>query len=78
MIHDKNRIFFLDFWPPLPVMIPKNFHKMRNPMEEKLNTLLTESLNEISQASSENDLEEIRVKILGRKGLLTGILRSLG
>ncbi|MCK4547093.1 MAG: phenylalanine--tRNA ligase subunit alpha [Candidatus Eisenbacteria sp.] len=40
--------------------------------------LLEEARKEISQASSSESLESVRVKYLGRKGLLTGVLRDVG
>ena len=47
-------------------------------MEEKLNTILEEALAAISSAADEKGLEDVRVRVLGRKGSLTLILRSLG
>ncbi len=47
-------------------------------MKDKLNQLQSDALTEISGAESESQLNEIRIKYLGRKGLLTGILRQMG
>lgn len=46
-------------------------------MREQLEALNQETLDRIKQASSESDLEAIRVEVLGKKGKLTGILRDL-
>ena len=45
---------------------------------EEIKNLETAALREIRGAGSPEDLELLRVKYLGRKGALTGILRSLG
>ena len=47
-------------------------------MEKKLQTIHNESIDRIKNAKTVADLEDIRIKVLGRKGALTGILRSLG
>lgn len=47
-------------------------------MEDKLKLIQKQTLEHISQAADEKELEEIRVRVLGRKGELTSILRSLG
>jgi len=47
-------------------------------MENKLNQIKDEALNAISSSEIIEDLEELRVKFLGRKGALTQVLRSLG
>ncbi|MBN1499044.1 MAG: phenylalanine--tRNA ligase subunit alpha [Spirochaetes bacterium] len=46
-------------------------------MKEKLLAIKEKAINTINSAASNEELEEIRVGILGRKGELTGILRSL-
>jgi len=46
-------------------------------MEQKLNSIKQETLDSIKSASKLDELEEIRVRVLGRKGLLTQILRTL-
>ena len=47
-------------------------------MREKLKTILEESKKELEKAASLKDTEEIRIKLLGKKGQLTEILRSMG
>lgn len=46
-------------------------------MEEKLNQILTESLKEIANANDKTSLTVIKVKILGKQGELTSILRGM-
>lgn len=47
-------------------------------MEQKLNSIRQETLDSIKSAGKLEEIEEIRVRVLGRKGLLTQILRTLG
>ena len=47
-------------------------------MKEKLKELQELALNQIEAAIKSSELEEIRVKFLGKKGELTTILRSMG
>lgn len=47
-------------------------------MEQKLNSIREETLDSIKSSTKLDELEEIRVRVLGRKGLLTQILRTLG
>ncbi len=47
-------------------------------MQEKLNIMMEEAKAQLAQADSIADTEEIRVKVLGKKGQLTEILRSMG
>ena len=47
-------------------------------MEAKLDAIYTSTEKEISSAAGLDDLEALRVRVLGRKGELTQILRSLG
>ncbi len=47
-------------------------------MEEKLKKIKDDTLEFIKSTKILDELEDIRVKVLGRKGLLTGVLRSLG
>lgn len=47
-------------------------------MKEELETLLKETVASLSQALTEKDVSEIRVKVLGRKGSLTQLLKRLG
>lgn len=47
-------------------------------MQERLEEIRTHSLESIESASSEEDLENIRVRVLGRKGELTTVLKAIG
>jgi len=47
-------------------------------MRDKLVQLKTEALEQFQQASSLNNLNELRVKYLGKKGELTEILKGMG
>jgi phenylalanyl-tRNA synthetase alpha chain len=47
-------------------------------MREQLEQIKNEALKEISGAKDSKGLDEIRIKYLGKKGLLTGILRGMG
>jgi len=47
-------------------------------VKEKLDRLQKEVLLSISQASTEKEISEIRVKYLGKKGSITQVLKSLG
>lgn len=47
-------------------------------MQERLKQILEESKEQLKKASSIQDAEEIRVKVLGKKGQLTEILRGMG
>lgn len=47
-------------------------------MKEELEELRKISTDELSKINSKNELEEIRVKYLGKKGGLTSLLKSLG
>ncbi len=46
-------------------------------MQDKLIQIRDDAQNELKRAASDAQLEQIRVKYLGRKGLLTGILRQM-
>ena len=46
-------------------------------MQEKLSKMLEEAKAQLNKATSLADTEEIRVKVLGKKGQLTEILRSM-
>ena len=46
-------------------------------MSEKIESIRAETLKRISDAGTLQDLEDIRVRALGRKGLLTEILRGI-
>lgn len=47
-------------------------------MKEKLELIKEAAVSEISKISSSNEIENIRVKYLGKKGELTTILRGMG
>ena len=47
-------------------------------MKEELESLQEETFSSLSKVSTEKELLEIRVKVLGRKGSLTQLLKSLG
>jgi phenylalanyl-tRNA synthetase alpha chain len=47
-------------------------------MEDKLKSIEKEALKELKTAKELKDLDSIRVKYLGRKGLFTELLRSMG
>jgi len=47
-------------------------------MQTQLSRILQEAKEQIKKASSQVETEEIRVKILGKKGELTDILKSMG
>ena len=47
-------------------------------MRDQLEALKTEALSQLDSTNSIDELEEVRVRTLGKKGALTGILRGLG
>jgi phenylalanyl-tRNA synthetase alpha chain len=47
-------------------------------MREQLEQMKVEALRCIGQASGENALQDVRVRFLGRKGELTGLMKGLG
>ena len=47
-------------------------------MEEKLTSLATVAKQELAQATTLNELSNLRVKYLGKKGELTAVLRGMG
>jgi len=47
-------------------------------MREKLEQMKEEALRCIEQASGESELQDVRVRFLGRKGELTGLMKGLG
>ena len=47
-------------------------------MKEKLEALLQGGLSELSGVTTEESLHELRVKYLGKKGLLTSVMKGLG
>ncbi|HHU62997.1 MAG TPA: phenylalanine--tRNA ligase subunit alpha [Clostridiales bacterium] len=46
-------------------------------MKEKLNNIMEQASQEINNVTTYSDLEAVRVKYLGKKGLITGILRGM-
>ena len=46
-------------------------------MVEKINQIEKETLDELSKVKSLDALEEIRVKVMGKKGSMTEILKSM-
>lgn len=47
-------------------------------MKEKLEALLADAVAELSQVGTEDGLQELRVKYLGKKGVLTAVMKGLG
>ncbi|ACH39007.1 phenylalanyl-tRNA synthetase, alpha subunit [Citrifermentans bemidjiense Bem] len=47
-------------------------------MKDKLEALLDQALSELAQASTEEGVQELRVKYLGKKGELTSVMKGLG
>jgi len=47
-------------------------------MKERLTALKTEALGELEQVANQQQLNDLRVKYLGKKGALTEILRGMG
>ena len=47
-------------------------------MQQKINEIRSRALEEIKRVSDSRALDELRVRLLGKKGELTGILRSMG
>ncbi len=47
-------------------------------MNEKISAVLSEAKDQLASACEQKAIEEIRVKYLGKKGELTGILKQLG
>ncbi len=47
-------------------------------MEDKINKLKEDGLREVAEAENQASLEEIRIRLLGKKSELLGLLRSLG
>ena len=52
--------------------------KEENQMQEQIAMIKQNALNEIANAKDAKQLEEVRVKYLGKKGELTLILRGMG
>ncbi len=47
-------------------------------MKAKLEALLDQALSELAQATTEEGVQELRVKYLGKKGELTSVMKGLG
>ena len=47
-------------------------------MKEQINKIRENSLKEINGCNNQKDLNELRVKYLGKKGELTLVLRGMG
>ena len=47
-------------------------------MQTQLSNILQEAKEQLKNAVTEADAEELRIKLLGKKGRLTEILRSMG
>ena len=47
-------------------------------MREKINEILERTLEELKSANDSQSLDVVRVRVLGKKGELTGILRGMG
>ena len=47
-------------------------------VQEELKSIKEESLKEIEQANDLKELNEVKIKYLGKKGELTQILRNMG
>ena len=47
-------------------------------MEEQIKNIQTESISKISQCKDEKELNDLKVKYLGKKGELTSVLRGMG
>ena len=47
-------------------------------MREKINEILERTLEELKRANDSQSLDAVRVRVLGKKGELTGILRGMG
>lgn len=51
---------------------------MSNPIIEKLNSALETAKARLQNAKTENDIEEVRIEILGRKGLIPALSKEMG
>ena len=47
-------------------------------MKEKLDALREKALQELENLNAPKDLEEFRIRVMGKKGTLTEILRGMG
>ena len=47
-------------------------------MKEQLNAIYEKAVESIKNAEQLKDIDEIKVKVLGKKGELTGILKGMG
>ena len=47
-------------------------------MQDELKTIEDEALSELKAVANSADLEELRIKYFGRKGLLSTVMRGMG
>ena len=47
-------------------------------MKEQLQSLRTQALDELATLNTPKDLEDFRVRYMGKKGSVTGLLRGMG
>ena len=47
-------------------------------MEDKISEIKDKTLDEINKVKNMQDIEEIRIKVLGKKGELTALLKMMG
>jgi phenylalanyl-tRNA synthetase alpha chain len=57
---------------------PHLFYKELKKMKEQLNSIKNQAREELSSVASIQELENLRVKYLGKKGELTSVLRGMG
>ena len=65
---------FAEFWKCMSIRMAKEKEYM---MKEKLDQIREEALKQIRETESSEKLNDIRVAFLGKKGELTGILKSM-
>lgn len=47
-------------------------------MKEQLESILQEAMNSLKKATTKDDIEAVRIRVLGKKGELTAILKQMG
>ena len=57
--------------------MPKFLMNEDNVMREKLEALLKEGAEKIAASQSENELQEVKVQLLGKKGAVTELLKEI-